>query len=266
MNLSWRRRLGILKSTARFEKSEHKLLKSAQLTFHDDFLPSDDAESHWQPGFYFENESLLRQYSFFNEKQANNEGRNTFINNSILQIQTRKETVQAIAWHATKGFVEKTFDYSSDVVQIAEHFKQQYGVFRAKLRCTGNVHHACWLASELREPHINLFHFNGNEIEVGFVNNQRNSGTTILGINPNNFYVYSVVWTPEELKWYVNNILVYKAQRNIPDQALSIYFNSFIPERESGTNGNLEVDWVKVYEDIGLTENKENDAAEYPGN
>lgn len=248
MNLTWKRRFGILKSTERFEKIENKSMKNAVISFHDDFDWLENTESSWKSGFYFQNENLIRQYSFYNEQQANNEGKNTFINNSILQIQTKKEQVNSLAWHKTKGFVEKTFDYTADVMQNALAFKQQYGVFRVKLRCSGHVNHACWLASEQQMPHINLFHFDGKDIRIGFVNNQRNAGTIIQGIKREQFYVYSLEWTPEELRWYVNNILVYKVKKDIPEQALSVYFNSFIPEKGKAGTGKLEVDWIKIYQ------------------
>jgi hypothetical protein len=224
MNLFWKRQLGLLKPTARYEKLEIDFLTSSEklktlqfsaalsaykkllsesnlvskqakkqysrrlaalkkhpdvafylknvtnknkpnrpayLTFSDDFYRKESEKSPWNSGFFFKSEQLAQHYSFYNEKQANNAGSNTTIGNSVLQIQTRREATKALAWHPTQGFSEKHFAYTSDVIQSTQSFKQERGIFKAKLRCSGKIHHAFWLASEKKDPHINVFHFDG---------------------------------------------------------------------------------------------------------
>jgi hypothetical protein len=312
MNLFWKRKLGLLKPTGRYEKleidfltsseklktlqfsaalSEYKKLllldsnfvskqarkqqmrrlaelkkhpdvafylknttkknkptRPAHLSFSDDFYRKESEKSPWYPGFYFKNEQLARHYSFYNEKQANNEGFNTTAGNSILQIQTRREATKALAWHPTQGFSEKHFAYTSDVIQSAQSFSQERGIFKAKLRCSGKIHHAFWLANEKKDPHINIFHFDGSEIRMGYVNNGVGEEIKIRGIDPSQYYIYTLEWTAHELNWYINNVLVFNVSSNIPGLPLFMTFNSFIPEDEEGEEGLLEVDWVRVYQ------------------
>jgi len=45
----------------------------------------------------------------------------------------------------------------------------------------------------------------------------------------------------------INNIEIYRTKNNIPNEAMYLVFNSFIPSKMTGSTGSLEVDWVRVY-------------------
>jgi len=308
MNLFWKKILGILMSTDRYEKLEGDLLLSADknpnqkispviseykrlhlelkmasasvrkdsrkriaklkkhpevkfylskpgkkiqqvfLTFHDDFQWKKFIEARWKPGFAFDNKKLKPHYSYENEQQANNLGRNVSTENGILTIRTKKQNAESLSWHPSKGFVPKKFLYTSDVIQTGASFRQQGGIFKAKIRCSGPIHHAWWLAAENQEPHINIFHFNGKEIQMGYVNQENGDGITITGINPEQFYIYSLHWTKEELVWHINNQVVFRTSGDIPWQELYMHFNSFISDSQVASEGKLEVDWVRVFQ------------------
>ena len=224
-------------------------IKNYQITFEDNFDWNTLERANWDSGFHYKNAQLKSNHSFFNEKQANNNGRNVEVINGVLNIKTRKETVKAPAWKGvgTEGFVEKEFEYTSDIIQTAKHFQQAEGIFRAKIRCKGPIHHAFWLGADTKLPHINIFHFNGKNITVGNANNQLFDQTKITGINPSSFYIYTLVWKQKELIWLINDVEVFRTSANLPNQQLYIAFNSFISEKQHGAQGSLEVDWVKVY-------------------
>lgn len=224
-------------------------IKEYQLTFEDNFDWNTLERAHWDTGFHYQSPALMSNHSFANEKQANNGGHNVEVINGVLNIKTRKETVKAPAWEGKgmKGFVEKEFEYTSDIIQTGAHFKQAEGVFRAKIRCSGPIHHAFWLGSSNKLPHVNIFHFNGKNITVGNANNQLFDQTKITGINPNVFYIYTLVWRQKELIWLVNDVEVFRTSANMPNQPLHMVINSFISEAQHGAQGTLEVDWVRVY-------------------
>ena len=278
MNLFWKKIFGILMPTAQYESKEVDFLtiseklkslrysqslaefkrlhlsskrspnRDAYLTFSDDFYQKKTDDSRWNFGFYFSNEKLIRNYAFYNEKQANNGGNNTSVNAGVLQIQTRREALKSLAWHPVKGFAEKQFAYTSDVVQSAKNFRQEGGIFKAKIRCSGNIHHAFWLSTEKKDPHISIFHFDGSAIKMGYIHNQQGDTVTIKGINPTDYYIYSLEWTKNELIWYINNLVVLRAKNNIPKEQMFLVFNSFIPDNIDGEEGLLEIDWVRVYQ------------------
>lgn len=205
-------------------------------------------DSRWSAGFHSGNPRLVGNYSYTNEWQANNGGRNVSVADGILTIHTVQLPTRSLAWDVQKGFVEKDFSFTSDVIQTSATFKQKYGIFSAKVRCTGALNHALWLSGDRKLPHINLFHFNGAKITMGNSNQHKMDGVEIQGIPESQFYVYTLEWTPRALIWYVNNIEVYRTTENIPHEALYLGINSFIPKKSNPVAGTLEVDWIKVFE------------------
>jgi hypothetical protein len=203
--------------------------------------------SLWKAGFHYIAQQLIGNHSFANEKQANNNGKNVVVEDGVLKIFTRHEHIKATAWDVKKGFIEKEFDYTSDVINTAESFRQECGIFQAKIRCSGNIHHAFWLGADRKLPHINIFHFNGKKITVGNANKETFDGTVIKGINHSLPFVYTLIWNKNELVWYINNIEVYRTVSHIPKDKLYLAFNSFISSKQTGSTGSLEVDWVRVY-------------------
>jgi hypothetical protein len=226
----------------RFEK-----YRNLKLSFKDEFEWNKLEESPWKYGFHYKSPQLIGDHSFVNEKQANNSGKNISVVDGILRIATNLEKVVARAWHPTKGFVDHEFQYTSDVIQTADSFRQKQGVFRAKLRCSGEVQHAFWLGSDNKLPTIKIFHYDGKRITLGNANNNAFDGIKIAGLNPRKFFIYSLLWTEKELVWSINNLEVYRTASNIPFEKMYLAFNSFISEKQHGSTGSLEVDWVKVY-------------------
>jgi len=222
--------------------------RDVYLSFSDDLYWNEKTTNPWKPGFYFRNDRLKRHYSYYNEQQAYNEGKNTNGSNGALCIETRRETLKSLAWHSRNGFVEKNYFFTSDVIQNGSSFRQERGIFKAKIRCSGKVHHAFWLGTEKEQPHISIFHFNGKEVQMGYVNRNAGDGVTLTGINPAEYYIYSLEWTHNELIWSVNNLVVLRSSRDIPREPLFMVFNSFIPVHEEGGEGLLEVDWVRAYQ------------------
>jgi hypothetical protein len=221
--------------------------RSLKLSFQDEFEWNTLDKSHWDFGFHYKSYKLYGNHSFSNEKQANHSGKNVSVVDGILKLTTKHEKVTARAWDSTKGFIDKEFTYTSDVLQTADTFTQKGGVFRAKLRCTGDIQHAFWLGSDSKLPHINIFHFNGKSITLGNANKDLIDGIKIKGINACQFYIYSLIWSDKELIWMINDLEVYRTASNIPTNSMYLAFNSFISQKQKGSTGNLEVDWVRVY-------------------
>jgi len=226
----------------RFEK-----YRSLKLTFKEEFDWNTLDKSHWDFGFHYKSPKLIGDHSFFNEKQANNSGKNVSVVEGILKLETKHEKALTRAWHPEKGFIEKEFQFTSDVLQTADSFRQKYGVFRAKLRCTGNVQHCFWLGADGKLPHVNIFHFNGKEIALGNANKNIIDGVKITGLSARQYFIYTLIWTETELIWKINDLEVYRTASNIPAESMYLSFNSFISKNQKGSAGNLEVDWVRVY-------------------
>ena len=222
--------------------------KKLKLTFQENFDWNTLDKSSWNFGFHYKSQGLMGNHSFANEQQANNNGRNVSVEDGILKITTKHENIKSAAWHPTKGFIEKEFHYTSDVLQLAEKFRQNKGEFKAKIRVKGNINHAFWLGADQKLPHVNIFHFDGKSIRVGNTNKNLVDGIKIKGLNPSNFYIYTLRWTEKEMVWLINNLEVYRTTSNIPNEAMYMVFNSFITQKQKPTTGLMEVDWVKAYQ------------------
>jgi len=226
----------------RFEK-----YRQLKLTFQEEFDWNTLDKSRWEFGFHYKSPQLIGDHSFANEKQANHSGKNVSVVEGVLKIATKHEKVSSRAWHATKGFIDQEFNFTSDVLQTADVFRQKQGVFRAKIRCTGKIHHAFWLGTDTKLPQIDIFHYNGKCITLGNANKNLVDGVKIQGLNPSQFYIYTMVWTEKELIWMINDLEVYRTASNIPNEEMYMAFNSFISQKQKGSAGSLDVDWVRVY-------------------
>src|SRR5262249_39560623 len=50
------------------------------------------------------------------------------------------------------------------------------------------------------------------------------------GLDLTQFQTYKVQWTPQSMKWYVNNTLVRTQTTNVPDDPLKLHFNLWAPD------------------------------------
>ncbi|MBO7501790.1 MAG: hypothetical protein J6T32_01085 [Paludibacteraceae bacterium] len=205
------------------------------------------AESKWRAGFAYNNPKLPTQHSFVNEQQAYNGGKNTGAVEGKLQLFTKREKATSPAWDPKKGFVNKEYDYTSDIIQTADTFRQKEGLFMVKLRTEGAIHHACWLGSGEQTPMVSIFHYNGKHITVGNYTKKGFDGTILRGISPKPYYIYSLRWTENELIWYVNNLEVYRTRNNVPKEQLFLALSSFIDEHQRPSEGLLNVAWIRVF-------------------
>ncbi|MCR5298797.1 MAG: family 16 glycosylhydrolase [Paludibacteraceae bacterium] len=231
---------------------EFQKLDEWKLTFEDTF-DGNTLSNQWSQGNYHRAQSLKRIYSLANEKQATTDGSNVQVTNSTMNINTLSERVKGLTWDPSKGFFSKEFAFTSGAVNTGDFFQQRYGKIQAKIRIVNkksDVSHAFWLGTDGKLPHINIFAYNGKEISVGLCTLQGNEvkkdRDVIKGISAENYYVYTLEWTPQEIVWKVNNITVKKVKNNI-SSAMYLAFNSFIGPNNEGGNATMQVEWVKAY-------------------
>ena len=238
-----------------FEKTDSSKfahIRPYELAFQDQFDWNTLNASNWESGFNYVSDKLVGNHSFTNEKQANNEGNNVSVYSGELNIHTRKERKLALAWDKTRGFVNRQFEYTSDVLHGTNAIYQKGGIFRAKIRFSGkDLSHAFWLTGTHQLPHINVCVCDGKSIEVGThwatKFEKKYTSTKVTGLNVGDYYIYSVEWTPKELIWSINNIEVFRTTDGIPAEPLFPMLNSFISNKQKGGEGNMQVDWIKVY-------------------
>lgn len=238
-----------------YEKTDPKsfeLTKKHTPTFSENFDWNTLNASKWESGFFYKQKELIGNYSLTSEKQANNNGSNTFVSGGFLNIAVRKEQVEARAWDAKLGFVKRPFNFTADVIHGNNAIAQQHGVWSAKIRFKGNaVSHAFWLATDSKVPQITICKYDGKAVEVGvhwrtkFEN--KYTSRRIGGLNFGAFHIFTLEWTPKELIWYINNVEVLRTSNGVPTEKMFPMLNSFIAANQKGGEGTMEIDWVKVF-------------------
>ena len=197
--------------------------------------------------------AFVGNHSFANEQQANNNGNNVRVIGGNLHIVTKEQKVEALTWHPEKGFVQKEFDYTSDVIHGCNACCQKGGIYRAKMRFAGakGVTHALWLKGENKTPHINICKCENGEVEVGIYWSSKfetkYTSTRIKGLNLSKFFIYTLIWDEKELIWYINDLEVFRTSNFMPQEAMYPMVNSFIAEEKKAGEADFEIDYIKVY-------------------
>lgn len=226
------------------DKAQVERAESFLLTFDEKMVSG----ANWKPGFGYASASLKDGHSIASEKQAYNGGKNTFFVNGNMEIELREETKKAIAWDSKKGFIEQTFNYTSDVMNTKEAFAQEQGLFMVKMRSQGAGCQFLGLTSGKNgQPMLALYFYDGKKVQMGKVANGQARLEKLSGASRSKYYVYSLRWTAEELIWYVNNMEVFRMANDLTKDQLFFLAQSFIPSTAKAGEGKMGVEWIRVY-------------------
>lgn len=246
----------------------HKEVKSGRLqkyakwtlTFEDDFNDKKLDKSRWLTRYFWGEALMQKGYSLSSEKQHLTDGENVVLNNSLLRIETRKETAKGFVWDNKLGFFPKEFSYTSGLISTGQSFRQSYGRFEAKVRVKPQypVFQAFWMVGDKMLPQITIFKFgakSGSKFEHGVYLSDSagrvNKSVGKLGLPTisEKFAVFTLDWTKDELCWRVNGMVIRKEKNTLPDQPMYIAFSSGLCSEieESKLPVFMEMDWVRVF-------------------
>lgn len=240
-------------------------IKRWKLTFADEFNDKKLDTGKWLTRYFWGEALAQRSYSLAGDKHAYTEGNNVEISNSTLRIVTKQERADGLSWDKRFGFVPKTFDYTSGIINTGQSFRQLYGKFEAKVKFTmaPNLFHAFWLVGDSMLPHIDIFRQNGTKKPTvqGSLFWQNGKGKVssfkapLSGFNfTNGYYIMSVEWAPGKLTWKINGVTYAETTTNIPSAPAYLVFSS-------GINGELadphlpaemRIDWVRCWQNTEL--------------
>ena len=204
------------------------------------------SDSPWKAGFYLGNDKLKTNHSYSNEEAAMNGGRNVICNrDGRMTVSVKAEHVAAPAWDPKKGFIMKDYDYTGDVIQTADKFRAKEGMFQVKASFSGKAHGAICLMSEKRLPIVRIAEWDGKNVTVGATYDKFEEQTVVEGLKEGQEYIFTVVITPADLTWYVNNQEVVRTANKL-DTTLFPTVIAFLPEGLKAT-GTTSIDWFKAY-------------------
>lgn len=239
------------------KQNDFDKLHEWELTFEDDFNENKLDADKWMTGYYWGKNLLQDDYVQVNEKQFFKDS-NVEIANSSLRIITKQEKVQGKTWDPVIGFYQKEFDYSSALVNTGQYFRQQYGLFKAKVKVNHAypIHHAFWLLGEKITPEIDVFKYgkkSSSKLEVANYWNGdghlKSAKKAFGGLNfSKDYFIYSLEWSNEKLTWKINDVVLYEQTEGIPDEPMYIVLSSGINQEGNPiVPCTMEVDWVRAY-------------------
>jgi len=233
-------------------------IKRWELTFEEDFDADKLDKKKWLPRYFWGEVLLGDSYSLDHEKQFMNEDKNIALSDGKLRIITKKEKVNGKAWNPSIGFFPRDFEYTSGMVNTGSSFRQQYGLFEAKVRFGKSfpVHHAIWLVSDVLLPHIDIAKASKKIVMAnywGSPNGKANVGKNETGVSlgryGSGFYVFALEWTAERLTWKINGVPVHSVSEGVPKLPMYLNLSSslYADVKDQVLPALFEVDWVRCY-------------------
>jgi beta-glucanase (GH16 family) len=234
-------------------------IKRWNLTFSEEFDSGRLDKKRWLTRYFWGEKVLKDSYVNMGEKQCYSEDKNIEMAESVLKIHTRREKAVGKVWNPAVGFFPRDFDYTSAILNTGNSFRQQYGLFEAKIRFNRNypVNHGFWLNSGLMLPHvdvaraakgINVGTYWGNPNAKGGI--AKKSTTMSRYRYGFDYCIFSLEWTKDKLTWKLNGIPVCSSTEGVPQVPMYLNFNSSLYQDVNGSvlPAELEVDWVRCYQ------------------
>jgi beta-glucanase (GH16 family) len=233
-------------------------IKSWKLTFSDEFESHHLDNKKWLTRYFWGETLLHDSYVNEGEMQFFPGGQNIQVANSVLKIITRKQKYSGKRWNPAIGFYPHEFEYTAGIINSGGKFRQQYGLFEAKIRFNLNhpVSHAFWMISDLMMPHIDIARAT-KKIKVGsyFGNPNVKGGVdkraSSLSRNRygSDFQIFSLEWSQDKLVWKINGVTIYSTTQGVPQVPMYVNMSSSLYQDVNGSvlPAEVDVDWIRCY-------------------
>lgn len=238
------------------KKYPFKEIEKWNLTFDEKFNESKLDTSKWMTRFYWGEKGLQDSFALEDDKSFPTNGENIEFYDNKARIVTKPEKAEGLVWRSEQGFVRESFEFTSGLIGSANSFRQRYGIFKAKIKMSaGSVDQAFWMVSEGMLPHIDIARFANGKIYSNYFWGGNGKGThkslskTGGTKYADNYYIYTLEWTPNKLTWKIND-KVFKTQTSgVPQEEMYINFSSHLKNDadEHGLPSAMEIDWVRAY-------------------
>lgn len=225
-----------------------------ELSFEDQFESGSLDSKKWMTRYINGDKLMNKPYVLDDDIHAFTDGKNIDVSNGRLGILTKKEEANSLSWSLMFGFVDKKYNYTSDMISSAKAFNQKEGLFMAKVKLgSADVTQAFSLMTDEMLPHVDVFKMERNKLYAGnfWKNGKIEKSLTRTGGSryTKDFFIYSLEWGNGKMTWKIND-LVFKVQTTgLPEKEMHLCFNASLKETAKNLNlpNKMEIDWVKVY-------------------
>jgi hypothetical protein len=232
-----------------FKKKYSKLLEEQERwvsKFYDDFSRS-ELDSRWSEKQVISERlingapySPIEDLHIFSPNNVHQHG-------GLLNIKTKQEKKQGLAWDKKYGFIPKIFSYTSGLLTSSHSFKQLYGKFEAKVQVkqSPGTYHAFWMGTDTQRPHLNIFKFEDHNIFVSAYNKDSKIERKLKYKLKDEFYIYTLLWTNNRLTWLINGKKVFETS-NIINEPMYLSFSSGVHDKKADSTV-MYVDWIRCF-------------------
>lgn len=243
------------------DSKKYDEIKRWKLTFEESFDADKLDRKRWLTRYFWGEVLLNDSYSLDHEKQYMNNDKNIRIADGRLQIITKREKTSGKAWNPAIGFFPREFEYTSGIINSGSSFRQQYGLFEAKIRFNKSypVNHAFWLVSDTLLPHIDIAKAS-KKISLGNfwgaseenIKVSKNEAKVSLNRYGSDYFIYTLEWTEKQLTWKINGVTVKSVHEGIPRIPMFINISSslYTDTNNSVLPAQLDVDWIRCYAEV----------------
>jgi beta-glucanase (GH16 family) len=207
-----------------------------------------------------------------NQEQQYYRAENVKVANGKLVITAQKETVTT-GWDGSAPNRPTTLPYTSGLIQTRAKFEQAYGVYEARLKLPKGkgFFPAFWLKSNPipggrnAPPEIDIMENLGHEPRIYHTyhhildgKNTHSPGNWMGEDFSTDFHTFTVEWTPEHIRWFVDGVERRKAFTNVAaiwDKPMFVLLNlaigsgwSGLPSENTRFPQTLEADYVRVWQ------------------
>jgi hypothetical protein len=175
---------------------------------------------------------------------------------SKLTIETRKEKNNGMVWKMPAGFIPAEFDYTSGVVSTAKSFRQEDGIFEAKIKFNPvkETVSSFVLQGDQSYPGIYLLEMGAkNRIGVSSANEKGKlsmNGLDISNLKKGAWYIFTLEKKGGSLAWKINDTEVFSLEDRHINFQLHISLFTLVLSPVSGNKlpVRFQTEWVRCYQ------------------
>jgi beta-glucanase (GH16 family) len=96
-------------------------------------------------------------------------------------------------------------------------------------------------------PHVDICRTSKGKVWADLFTNSSNHSKTSIGSRyANDFFIYTLEWTPKSLTWLINNTEVLVQTTDVPQEPMYVLLSGGLDKPINGMTS-MEIDWIRVY-------------------
>ncbi len=222
----------------------------------DDFSGHDLDKEQWINAYRWSYRHIKGNYSNINEFQAYTEGKNTEVIDGQVHIVTKRKEAEGRIWHKDKGFLKKSFKFTSDLITGESHLNRS-GCVLIKFKLEGAckaLQHFIRAYDDNNQRCITLLEsLSPRKFRIGrslkTKEGQDDFYSNVSGINlEKDFHILELEWNSEIMSWRINGRLIHQDFRMPEIRNMHLTIGSRLT-KEAGGEGRIIVDYIRYYRD-----------------